>query len=92
MSSDTTWRSAGVAFDNEAELPGERIAAIRAPTIIFHAIDDSLQLFHNAQFAAATIPEARLVSFERGGHVVVFGEQATIRAAVREHILDHLGD
>jgi pimeloyl-ACP methyl ester carboxylesterase len=85
-------RSAGVVFDNEGVLPGERIAAIKAPTLIFHAVDDTLQLYHNAEFAVSTIPDAKLLSFERGGHVVVIVEQATIRSAAQEHILTHIRD
>ena len=84
-------RAAGVAFDNKAALPNERIAAVRAPTLILHAEDDTLQLFHNAEFAAAAVPDARLVSFDRGGHLVLAVEQAAIREAVREHILEHDG-
>ncbi len=84
-------RAAGVAFDNQAAMPNERIAAVRAPTLILHAEDDALQLFHNAEFAAATIPDARLVSFERGGHLVLAVEQAAIRGAVQRHILEHAG-
>ena len=56
-------RSAGVTFDNQAEMPNERIAAIKGSTLIFHATDDTLQLYHNAEFAAANIPGAKLVSF-----------------------------
>ncbi len=82
-------RSAGVIFDNEAALPGERIAAIRAPTLIIHAIDDTLQLFHNAQFAADTIPGARLIRYESGGHLLFAVEQAAISSAVQEHILKY---
>jgi pimeloyl-ACP methyl ester carboxylesterase len=85
-------RSAGALFDNRATLPGDRVAAIRAPTLIFHATDDTLQLFHNAEFAAATIPGARLVQFDRGGHLLMAVEQATIRTAVQQHILDHASD
>lgn len=85
-------RSAGVAFDNEGMLPGERIAAIEAPTLIFHAVDDTLQLYHNAEFAVSTIPDAKLVSFEHGGHVAVIVEQATVRVAAQEHILTHIRD
>lgn len=85
-------RAAGVAFDNQATLPGERIAAIRVPTLILHAKDDTLQLYHNAEFAAATIPEARLISFERGGHFVMVTEQAAVRTAVQQHILDNVGE
>ncbi|MCK9567175.1 MAG: hypothetical protein M0Q43_14150, partial [Methanothrix sp.] len=62
-----TLRSAGAAFDNKAKMPNERIAAVKAPTLIFHATDDTLQLYHNAQFAASTIPGARLVSFQKRG-------------------------
>lgn len=84
-------RSAGAAFDNRAAMPNQRIAAIRAPTLIVHARDDALQLFHNAEFAAATIPGARLLSYDEGGHLLVVVEQAAIRAEVQRHILEHSG-
>lgn len=83
-------RAAGAAFDNKAAMPNERIASITAPTLIVHATDDTLQLYHNAQFAAATIPGATLVSFDRGGHLVMVVEQSTISTAVQKHILDHI--
>lgn len=82
-------RSAGVAFDNKAVMPGKRIAAIETPTLVLHAKDDTLQLYHNAEFAAATIPNVKLVSFDRGGHVVIAVEQTTIRAVTQAHILSH---
>jgi pimeloyl-ACP methyl ester carboxylesterase len=82
-------RSAGVRFDHQAAMPNERIAAIRAPTLILHAKDDTLQLFRNAEFAAATIPGARLVSFERGGHLLLAVEQATLRHEIERHVLAH---
>lgn len=84
-------RSVGAAFDNAARLPGDRIAAITAPTLIFHATDDTLQLFHNAEFAATTIPDARLVKFESGGHFLIGTERAVIGPALRQHILDQSG-
>jgi 2-hydroxy-6-oxonona-2,4-dienedioate hydrolase len=85
-------RTAGAAFDNKAAMPNDRIAAIHAPTLIFHAKDDSLQLYHNAEFAASTIPNARLVSFNRGGHLIMSVEQSTIRSSIQKHILDHMSD
>ena len=85
-------RSAGAAFDNKATMPNERIASIQAPTLIFHAKDDTLQLYHNAEFAASTIPGARLVSFERGGHLLMIVEQSTIRTVMHEHILDNMSE
>lgn len=82
-------RSAGTAFDNKAAMPNARIAAIRAPTLIIHAADDKLQLFHNAEYAASTIPGARLARFEKGGHLLVSVEQAAIRTMVQKHIVDN---
>ena len=82
-------RASGVTFDNRSAMPNERIAAVRAPTLILHAKDDTLQLYRNAEFAAAAIPGARLVSFDRGGHLVMAVEQSTIRTLVQVHILRH---
>jgi pimeloyl-ACP methyl ester carboxylesterase len=82
--------SAGVAFDNVAVLPGARIAAIEVPTLIVHARDDTLQLYHNAEFAASTIPDTQLIRFEHGGHLVMVVGQVPIRTSLRDHILDHL--
>ncbi|WP_291157147.1 alpha/beta fold hydrolase [Gemmatimonas sp. UBA7669] len=79
-------RSAGVVFDNTATLPGKRIASIVAPTLIVHARDDLLQLYHNAEFAAQTIPGARLMSFEAGGHVLVVVQQQAVGEAVRAQV------
>lgn len=84
-------RYEGVAFDNKATMPNERVAAIRAPTLIVHAMDDGLQLFHNAEYAATHIPGARLVPFNRGGHVLLAVEQSAIQAEVRRFILTHAG-
>jgi pimeloyl-ACP methyl ester carboxylesterase len=83
-------RSAGAAFDNQAILPGGRIAAISAPTLIFHAEDDTLQLYHNAEFAASTIPNSKLIRFERGGHFLIGLEQSAIREDIRSHILNNV--
>ena len=81
-------RHAGAVLDNAGALPGARITGIRAPTLILHATDDRLQLFHNATFAAANIPGARLVRFERGGHLVFAVEQEAVRTEVETHILE----
>ncbi len=80
-------RAAGAAFDNEAALPDARIAAVRAPTLVVHAEDDRLQLYHNAEYAVRTIPDARLMSFARGGHLLMAVELAAVREAVQGHIL-----
>jgi 2-hydroxy-6-oxonona-2,4-dienedioate hydrolase len=83
-------RYAGVTFDNKATMPNERVAAICAPTLIVHATDDRLQLFHNAEYAAAHISGARLVSFNHGGHLLLAVEQLAIQVEVRQFILAHV--
>jgi 2-hydroxy-6-oxonona-2,4-dienedioate hydrolase len=82
-------RSAGAAFDNRAAMPNQRVAAIQAPTLIFHATDDTLQLVRHAEFAAANIAGAKLVRFEVGGHLLLAVQQAAIRSMLRQHIVQH---
>jgi len=84
-------RAAGTVFDNRAAMPNERIAAVRTPTLILHARDDGLQLFHNAEFAARHIANARLVAFERGGHLLLAVEQPQLQRLVVEHVCAHMG-
>ncbi|HET6847157.1 MAG TPA: alpha/beta hydrolase [Anaerolineales bacterium] len=85
-------RYAGVIFDNKAVMPNERVGTIQVPTLIIHATDDMLQLFHNAEYAATHIPGSRLISFKRGGHLLLAVEQSAIQAEVRGFILAHVGD
>jgi 2-hydroxy-6-oxonona-2,4-dienedioate hydrolase len=79
-------RYPGVALDNRAALPNEQVAAIRAPTLVIHARDDALQLYHNAEYAATHIPNAELMAYDRGGHFLVAVELPAIQAAVRRFI------
>jgi len=85
-------RAAGTLFDNRARLPDERIAGIRAPTLVLHARDDTLQLPRNAEYAAAKIPGARLVFFDRGGHLLLAVEHEAVRRLATQHVLQHLGE
>jgi 2-hydroxy-6-oxonona-2,4-dienedioate hydrolase len=60
-------RYAGVALDNRAAMPNERIAAIRAPTLIFHATDDTLQLYRNAELRRLPFPVPGCVASSAAG-------------------------
>lgn len=71
-------------------LIGNCDSAIRAPTLILHAVDDALQIYRNAEFAATHIPGAELVRFERGGHFLIVVEQDTVRRLTARHILASL--
>ena len=84
-------RFAGVELDNRAAMPDARIAGIRVPTLVVHATDDTLQLYRNAAFAASTIPNARPLRFERGGHLLIAVEQPRVRAEVQAFIRAHAG-
>lgn len=80
-------RAAGVVLDNRAAMPTvAQIATIRAPTLIVHARDDTLQRFHHAEVAAGTIPGARLAAIDRGGHLVVAVEVERVRALLAGHL------
>jgi 2-hydroxy-6-oxonona-2,4-dienedioate hydrolase len=82
-------RSAGVTFDNRATMPDAEITGIQAPTLILHATNDTLQLYDHAEFAAATIPNSKLESFDHGGHLLIVVEQPTVSAVVQRHIIDN---
>ena len=79
-------RKSGAVFDHYAKLPNERIAGISTPTLVVHAQDDTLQPYQNAIFTSSTIPGARLLSFEKGGHFVVAIEESIVRQEVYNHI------
>jgi pimeloyl-ACP methyl ester carboxylesterase len=80
-------RYAGAVFDHTREVPGPRIAGIQVPTLVIHAQDDTLQPYWNAEFFATTIPDARLLSFQKGGHIVALIEVDEVGSTVKKHIL-----
>jgi pimeloyl-ACP methyl ester carboxylesterase len=65
------------------------IDGMRAPTLVLHARDDTLQPFANAEFAARHIGPARLQAFDRGGHLLVAVELAALRQALQQHLAAH---
>ncbi|WP_353740076.1 alpha/beta fold hydrolase [Phosphitispora fastidiosa] len=87
-SADTSPSSAfrGNTAARRATQAVRRVAGIRTPTLVVHAEDDTLQPYQNAVFTSSTIPGARLLSFENGGHFAVAIEQSTISREVYKHI------
>jgi 2-hydroxy-6-oxonona-2,4-dienedioate hydrolase len=66
-------RQAGMYNDrivgqDEIKLPLENI---KTPTLVFHAKDDGLVNFEYGEYSAQHIPNAKFVSFESGGHLLV---------------------
>lgn len=79
-------RSRGIALDSIPR-PGDDLNAIAVPTLIITARDDLFNTRPGAEHAAGEIPNARLVIYETGGHLLV-GRTAETRAEVRRFLSD----
>jgi pimeloyl-ACP methyl ester carboxylesterase len=74
-------KTQGVAFDAfvaDPDVNNYQLEAITVPTLIVHAKDDPLVSHEAAQHAAGRIPGARLLSVERGGHLLLGGHREVI--------------
>ncbi|MGE0408402.1 MAG: alpha/beta fold hydrolase [Amphiplicatus sp.] len=80
-------RFPGINIDSQADLHRLPLEAISAPTLVISAKDDLFNTLPAAQFAAETIPNAELIVFETGGHLLVGHEQE-----VRSNVSDFLAD
>ncbi len=74
----------GAAVDTQAVYDLE---AIRAPTLIVHTRDDSLNPAAVGEELGKRIPEARLVVFERGGHLLL-GHHSELRNQIERFMAD----
>ena len=56
-----------------AVLPDDvfRLEQIRVPTLVIHTVDDGLQPYSHGVNTATRVPDAKFVSYERGGHLLV---------------------
>jgi pimeloyl-ACP methyl ester carboxylesterase len=70
----------GAAIDPAATYPLDRITA---PTLIVHARDDGINPFPIAEFLARSLPQARFLPLDSGGHLLL-GHTAEITAAIAE--------
>jgi 2-hydroxy-6-oxonona-2,4-dienedioate hydrolase len=78
-------RFPGINIDSNADLKRLPIEEIRAPTLIISARDDLFNTLPAAELAAATIPDARLVVYNSGGHLLV-GHDREARALVSDFL------
>lgn len=76
-------RSRGLLHDTLAtqRVPRPRLEAIRVPTLAISARDDGFGTLASAAHAVRAIPNARLLVFDRGGHLLL-NHQAEVVAAV----------
>jgi pimeloyl-ACP methyl ester carboxylesterase len=82
-------RLAGMSLDATPELLRPAYEKISAPTLVISARDDLFNTLPGAEFAAATIPNAQLIVYDSGGHLLI-GHERELRDAVR-HFLSDLG-
>lgn len=78
-------RFPGINIDSTPDLRELPLQKIAAPALIICARDDGFNTLPAAEFAASKIPEAGLIIYETGGHLLV-GHQGAIRKAVRGFI------
>lgn len=74
-------RFRGINLDSIPDLQRLPLERINAPTLIVSARDDLFNTLPASEFAASTIPNAKLIVFETGGHLMV-GREGAVRAAV----------
>ena len=78
-------RSNGALFDMYVSNPdinmGYPLENITAPVLIVSAVDDPLTLYDNAQSMAERIPNAKLLTIESGGHMLL-GHQARVKSEI----------
>jgi len=78
-------RFRGINIDSHPALRRPPLEDIRAPTLVISARDDLFNTLPAAAFAAGTIPQARLVAFDTGGHLLV-GHGQEVRAIVGDFL------
>lgn len=84
-------RRAGQLLEQQmSEYAAEQIGQTQAPTLILHALDDTLVAFEQGEFAAARIPGARLITMAQGGHLALMMDMnAEARAALLTFLAQH---
>jgi pimeloyl-ACP methyl ester carboxylesterase len=83
-------RFPGINIDSQIDLARRPFQEITAPTLIISARDDLFNTLPAAEFAAKTIPNAKLIVYDTGGHLLV-GHEQQVRAAVGEFLAKPLG-
>jgi hypothetical protein len=81
-------RQAGIVTEriNHYKLQRYALENIRASTLIIDAKDGST--FQGAKYAAQNIPNAKLVAFDTGGHLLI-GHGEDNRAAIKDFLRQH---
>jgi pimeloyl-ACP methyl ester carboxylesterase len=82
---DVIMRQAKAAFGHDTSA---RLGQITTPTLVLHGDEDDMLEYLNGQLIAKLIPDARLHTFERTGHLFWWEHPEESAALIREHCLD----
>lgn len=80
-------RISGIKIDSGRRIPeglpdGLPLQGINVPTLVLHARDDSLITYEKGLHIAGSIPGAKFVSFDTGGHLLL-GRQDEARSEIK---------
>jgi 2-hydroxy-6-oxonona-2,4-dienedioate hydrolase len=75
-------RFPGIKIDSTPGLHEWTLDKITPPTLIISTREDLFNTLPAAEFAASKIPDAKLVVYDTGGHLLV-GRQQEVRTAVQ---------
>lgn len=78
-------RFAGIMIDSTPKLGPLPLDKVTAPTLLIAARDDLFNTLPAAEFAAARIPNAKLCTYETGGHLLV-GRSEQTRVLIAEFL------
>ncbi len=78
-------RFPGINIDSNPHLARPPLESITVPTLVISARDDLFNTLPAAEFAASIIPEAKLVVYDTGGHLLV-GRTQDVRAVVGDFL------
>jgi 2-hydroxy-6-oxonona-2,4-dienedioate hydrolase len=84
-------RQVGIFNDirNQQSLRNYRLENVAAPTLVIHAVDDSLVSLSHGQHTAQSITGARFLELESGGHILM-GQHERVGAEVEEFLRQHI--
>jgi 2-hydroxy-6-oxonona-2,4-dienedioate hydrolase len=67
-----------------------RLERITVPTLVVHAVDDGLQPYSHGENSATKVPDAKFLSYERGGHLLLL-QLDDVREKVAAFLEEHVG-
>jgi len=73
-----------IGKDNVYDVLGQ----LTVPTLLIHGTDDPIVPYSHGQKFAAAVPEARLVTFEGGGHGLPGRDCVKVNRLIRDFVLD----